>query len=304
MSKQARGYSLLLLTAMIWGCAFVAQSVGMDYIGPFTFQAVRCLLGAITLVPVLLIRKALPAGGRPAKSGNKTLLLGGVLCGTVLFAATNLQQFGLCHTTVSKSGFISALYILIVPILGLFLHKKVKPIVWGCLLAACLGLYLLSMEGGVGAISVGDVLTLCSAACFAVHILVIDYFSPRVDGVKLSFLQFTVSSLLSALCMILWETPKLPAILNCWLPLCYTGIMSSGVAYTLQILAQRDTKPAVATLLMSLESVFAAVFGWLLLKETLSVRQLLGCAILFAATVLALLPQKNVRWASKQQLKN
>ena len=157
MSKQVRGYGFLLLTAMIWGCAFVAQSVGMDYIGPFTFQAVRCLLGAITLVPVLLIRKALPAGDRPAKSGNQTLLLGGVLCGAVLFAATNLQQFGLCYTTVSKSGFISALYILIVPILGLFLHKKVNPIVWGCLLAACLGLYLLSMEGGIDAISVGEI---------------------------------------------------------------------------------------------------------------------------------------------------
>lgn len=292
MEQKLRGYCYLLLTAMIWGCAFVAQSVGMDYIGPFTFQAVRCGLGALTLLPCLLMRRRGPV--RPAApAARRQTVLGGILCGCALFAATNLQQVGLLYTTVSKSGFISALYILIVPILGLFLHKKVRPFLWLCLIAACIGLYLLSMESGLGSLSLGDGLTLLCAVCFAAHILIIDHFCGETDGVVLSFLQFLVSAALSAVCMFLWEAPSVKSILNCWLPLCYTGILSSGVAYTLQIIAQKYTKPSTATLIMSLESVFAALFGWLLLQEQLSLRQLAGCAIMFTATILALLPEKQ-----------
>ena len=293
MSKQAKGYSYLLLTAMIWGCAFVAQSVGMQYIGPFTFQAVRCALGACTLIPYLLVSKKADTQSRMEPIPVKSQILGGVLCGAALFAATNLQQFGLLYTTVSKSGFISALYILIVPILGVFLHKKIPSYLWICILSACVGLYLLSMEDGLGSLSLGDGLTLMSAICFAIHILIVDAFCNKVDGVQLSFIQFLVSSFLSAICMWIWESPSLSTILACWLPLGYTGILSSGVAYTLQILAQKHTKPAIATLIMSLESVFAALFGWLLLKEQLTVRETLGCVFMFCATLLALLPSKK-----------
>lgn len=295
MPKELRGYCYLTLTAMIWGCAFVAQSVGMDYIGPFTFQALRCLLGAITLLPVILLHRR-KTGAAVKSADRKTLLTGGICCGIALFAATNLQQLGLMTTTVSKSGFISALYILIVPILGVFFHKKIRPIIWLCVFAACCGLYLLSMHEGISRFSIGDGFTLMCAFCFAVHILVVDYFSPKCDGVILSCIQFLVASLLSGVCMLITEKPDFSNIAACWLPLSYTGILSSGVAYTLQILAQKDTRPAIATLLMSLESVFAAVFGWLLLNEALSTRELLGCALMFGATLVALLPEKHKRF--------
>lgn len=301
MGKKLQGTMMLLLTALIWGSSFVAQRAGMEYIGPFTFNGIRSLIGGLVLIPVIFLfskEKNAELTEGEKKAGKKTLLLGGILCGIVLFAASSLQQIGMVYTTAGKAGFITALYIVLVPILGVFIRKKVKPIVWLCVILAVAGLYLLCMTDGLS-LGRGDLLVLLCAFAFSIHILVIDYFAPRTDGVALSCIQFFVCGILSLFPMFLAETPVWFAILDCWIPILYAGVLSCGVAYTLQILAQKHTDPTVASLLLSLESVFAAIAGAIILHEQLAPRELAGCVLMFAAIIIAQLPSKTEREAAE-----
>ncbi|WP_269477255.1 DMT family transporter [Hominibacterium faecale] len=305
MNKKLRGNLLLLLTALIWGTSFVAQRAGMDYIEPFTFNGIRSLIGGIVLIPVIFfLGKMNPADDKEEsteeekKSENKTLILGGISCGVILFVASSLQQFGVVYTTAGKAGFITALYIVIVPILSFFIGKKIRPIVWLCVLLSLAGLYLLCMKDGLS-INKGDFLVLLCAFGFSIHILVIDHFSPKTDGVKMSCIQFFVCGIISLVPMAIFETPVWSDILDCWFPILYTGAISCGVAYTLQIIAQKDTDPTIASLLLSLESVLAAISGVLILHEQISPRELIGCIVMFAAIIIAQLPSKTERLSAK-----
>ena len=295
MNKQMQGNLMLLLTALIWGSAFVAQSAGMDYVGPFTYSTARNLIGFAVLIPVIIVfrkkaRSLHPTTDAENRALNKRSIIGGIVCGIALGVAGNFQQVGISMTTAGKAGFITALYIILVPILGIFLKKKVPKIIWLCVWIALIGFYLLCMKGGF-TLSKGDLLCLICAVCFSGHILVIDHFNTKnVDGVLMSSVQFLVAGLLSMVLMFLFEQPTLNSIWDAKLTILYAGVLSSGVAYTLQILGQKHTNPTVATLLMSLESVFAAVFGALFLKEILSPRELIGCVLVFAAVILAQIP--------------
>ena len=292
--NQIRNSCLLLLAAFIWGTAFVAQSVGMEYIEPFTFSMIRSLLGSAFLVPcIFVLGKWKGAKGKQQQEDRKEMLKGGAACGIVLFIAVNLQQVALLYAGVGKSGFLTALYIVIVPVIGVFLGKKLgkKLIISVCF--AVLGLYLLCMKPGSLGFAFGDILLLLCAAAFSCHILVIDRYTQKVDGVKLSCLQFFVCGILSAVVMLFLEKPSWPAILAAGVPLLYTGILSSGVAYTLQIVGQRGMNPVVASLIMSLESVISALAGWVILGQILSWREVAGCVVMFAAIILAQLPEKS-----------
>lgn len=294
---QIRNSLLLLLTATIWGTAFVAQSVGMDYVEPFTFTCVRSIIGGIVLIPCIWFLRKWKAKEQAAFNGlknrpivTKTEWNGGICCGVALFAASNFQQIGILHTTVGKAGFITALYVVIVPLMGLFFKKKVSIVIWFCVVLSVIGLYLLCMTEGTLALAYGDFLVLVCAILFSVHIMVIDYFSPKGDGVVISCIQFFVCGLLSGIVMMFVENPQLENILAAKIPILYAGVLSSGVAYTLQIVGQKDMNPTVASLILCLESVVSALAGWLILNEALSMRELLGCVLMFAAIVLAQVP--------------
>lgn len=294
---QIRNSLLLLLTATIWGTAFVAQSVGMDYVEPFTFTCVRSIIGGIVLIPCIWFLRKWKAKEQAAFNGlknrpivTKTEWIGGICCGVALFAASNFQQIGILHTTVGKAGFITALYVVIVPLMGLFFKKKVSIVIWFCVVISVIGLYLLCMTEGTLALAYGDFLVLVCAILFSVHIMVIDYFSPKGDGVVISCIQFFVCGLLSGIVMMFVENPQLENILAAKIPILYAGVLSSGVAYTLQIVGQKDMNPTVASLILCLESVVSALAGWLILNEALSMRELLGCVLMFAAIVLAQVP--------------
>ncbi len=289
--KNWKSPLLLLLTAAIWGVAFVAQSMGMDYVEPFTFNGVRNLLGALVLLPVIY---GMSGKKEAAEEENdaKTLWLGGVLCGLCLCVATSLQQIGIQYTTAGKAGFLTAMYIIIVPVLGLFLKKKCSPFVGISIGLATVGLYLLSIKAGFS-IGKGDIYVILCAVVFSVHILVIDYFAPKCNGVKLACIQFLVCGVLCSVIALVAEEPSLGGILAAWLPITYAGVMSCGVAYTLQIIGQKGMNPTVASLILSLESVISVLAGWLILHQTLSVRELIGCVIMFAAIILAQLPGKS-----------
>lgn len=295
---------LLLLTAAIWGVAFVAQSVGMDYVGPFTFNTVRSLIGGIVLIPCIMLLKRINAGSKDTAgaaehaSGDpagqrKVLLTGGVACGVLLCIASNLQQFGIMYTSVGKSGFITAMYIVLVPVVGIFLKKKAGVKIWCSVAIAVCGLYLLCMTDNGFSIQKGDLLLLLGAVAFSFHILTIDYFSPKVDGVKMSCIQFFTCGILSMVCMFLFEQPQIGAILQAWMPIVYAGVMSCGVAYTLQIVGQKGMNPTVASLILSTESVISVIAGWLILHQKLSGRELLGCVLMFAAIILVQLPERK-----------
>ena len=300
MSRKVRGSVMLFTTAFIWGSSFVAQKVGMDFIGPFTYNGIRFLVGALVLVPVILAMNGIkkkkndPVTDAAAlKAQRKTLLIGGLSCGAVLFVASSLQQHGLMFVSAGMVGFITALYIVLVPILGLFIGRKVRKILWLSVALATVGLYLLCITTGF-TIGKGDLLVIACAFGFAVHILIIDYFSPKADGIKLSCLQFFLAGLFSVPFMAIFETVDWTNILICWFPILYTGVMSCGVAYTLQVIGQKDVEPAVASLILSLESVFAVIAGIIILHEQVSSREVLGCAIMFAAIILAQLPEKKL----------
>lgn len=295
MSKKMRGNLMLLLTALIWGTAFVAQSAGMDHVQPFTYNGVRTLIGGLVLIPVIMLFDRLkPADSRPSaaeqKAINKNSLIGGICCGTVLCVASCFQQFGVSMTTAGKAGFITALYIVIVPLMGVFIKKKIPKIIWLCVAIAVAGFYLLCVKEGFS-VGTGDLLVLCCAFFFSIHIMVIDHFTAgKVDGVRMSCVQFLVAGIMAIVLMFLFEEPTLASIWDARVSILYAGIMSCGVAYTLQILGQKDTDPTTATLLMSLESVFAALSGWVLLHESLSLKEIFGCAMVFAAVILAQIP--------------
>lgn len=299
---------LLLLAAIIWGIAFVAQSVGMEYVGGFTFNAVRSLIGAAVLVPLILLsgqkknadtktaevisHSGLSGGRVSGIQGQKELIIGGISCGICLCLASNFQQFGIKYTSVGKAGFITACYIVIVPIIGLFLGKKCSRFIWSAVVMALIGLYLLCITDGFS-VGKGDLLVLVCAFLFSVHILVIDHFSPKVDGVKLSCLQFLTCGIISGISALLFEYPEFSAIRQAWMPILYAGVMSCGVAYTLQIIGQKNMNPTVASLILSLESCISVLAGWLLLGQKLSGKEIVGCVIMFAAIILAQLPQKQ-----------
>lgn len=294
---SVRNSLLLLLTATIWGVAFVAQSVSMDYIGGFTFNAIRNLMGSVTLLPVILVLGRTKSTGAKAESSpaeRKTLLTGGICCGILLCLASNFQQFGIKYTTVGKAGFITACYIIIVPILGIFLKKKCSSFIWIAVILSLCGLYLLCLTPGEDfAIGRGELLVLICAVLFSLHILVIDHFSPLVDGVKMSCIQFLVCGILSGIPALLFESPDLSGILAAKIPLLYAGVLSCGVAYTLQIVGQKNMNPTVASLILSLESCISVIAGWLILGQSLSGREILGCVLMFGAIILAQLPQKK-----------
>lgn len=290
MKKQLSGVIALLGATVIWGSAFIAQSVGMDKIGPFTFQAVRCFLAVVFLFPA----SALFSKGKPFwKSwADPALWRSGVICGLALFAASSLQQIGLVYTDAGKAGFLTAMYIVFVPFLGLSLGQRPGRNALLSLIPAIVGLYLLSCTS-VSGINKGDVLLLLCAVAFSVQILLIDRHCAGLDGLKLNCIQALVAAVLSVPWALLTETVDASRIASCWLPLGYAGILSMGVAYTLQIVGQKRVAPSAAALLMSLESVFAALFGWLLLHETMTGAEELGCLLVFAAVVISQLPEKK-----------
>ena len=292
--SKLKGNSMLILTALIWGTAFVAQSVGMDFVGPFTFLAARSIIGGIVLIPCIFLLNKIGSKDKKIekKENKKDLIVGGVLCGIVLCAASSLQQVGIIYTSVGKAGFITALYIVIVPILGLFLKKKVQSNVWLSVVISMVGLYLLCVKENLG-INKGDFLMFLSAFVFSIHILVIDHFSPIVDGVKMSCIQFFVCGIIAFIPAVIFENPELKNIRAAYTPILYSGIMSCGVAYTLQIVGQKYTDPVLASLILSLESVFAALSGWLILKEVFSGKELIGCILVFSAIIMAQLPSKS-----------
>lgn len=292
MSKKTIGNLMLLLAAMIWGASFVAQVVGLEYVGPFTFLAVRSLLGSLVLLPVIAILDKSGISQKPANSAEKkTLLLAGCLCGLFLFTACALQQVGLMTTEAGKGGFLTALYIIMVPVIGLFFRKKVSPWVWLAVILAVIGLYLLC--AGDMTMGIGEILLILCAVAFSGHIMVIDHFSPHVDGVRLSCLQFFICGMICLVIALFTEDISLSSILKCWMPIAYSGILSAGAGYTLQILGQARTEPTTASLLMSLESVFSVLFGWLLIHEQLTAAELSGCALVFIGVILAQLPSKK-----------
>ena len=269
-AKHSKNFILLFLTALIWGVAFVAQSVAMDYIGPYTFNAVRSLLGGIVLVPCVFLfgqKKKSVIDEDPSKGTAidrpGDMITGGLLCGIMLFLSTTLQQVGIQYTTVAKAGFITALYIILVPILGIFLKKRVSVQIWISVVIAIIGLYLLCMKGSFY-LGQGDFLVLLCSLCFALHILVIDHFTDKVNGVKLSCIQFFVSGLLSSILMFLFEAPAISAIFSAWL-----------------------TDPTIASLILSLESVVSVLAGWIILGQSLTPREILGCLLMFGAIILA-----------------
>ena len=273
---------MLLLTSLIWGTAFVAQSVGMDFLERFTYNGVGSFIGGVTLLPGIWLLEKM--NGKPEVDGTrKDLIQGGIACGLLLFAASSLQQMGIQYTTAGKAGFITAFYIVFVPVLGIFLKKAAGWKVWMSVFLALIGLYFLCIKEGL---------------VFGVHNLVIDYYSPKVDGVKMSCIQFFVCGIASLPFMFLTETPQIGDILDARMPILYAGVMSCGVAYTLQILGQKHANPAIASLLLSMESCFSVLSGWIILGETLSAREGIGCVLMFVAIILAQLPDK------REKLKN
>lgn len=299
--NQMRQVVFPILAAFIWGTAFVAQDLCADSIGTFAFNATRYFIAVLALLVVILISDMLKKNkptltAQEKKAANKQLWLGGLCCGAALAIASNFQQAGLvAGTDAGKAGFITALYVVLVPVFGLFFKRKVSLPTWIAVVLSVVALYLLCIKGDFS-LAPGDLLILVCAVCFAVHILVIDHFTAYCDGVKLSCLQFLFAGIISTICMFIFEDVDFAAILSCALPLLYVGIFSCGVGYTLQILAQKDSNPTVVTILLSLESVFAVIAGAIILKQQMTVREYIGCAIMFAAVILA-----QIQFPTKQK---
>lgn len=297
VSDRVRHSLFPILAAFIWGTAFVFQSMCTDYIGPMTFNALRAVAAVIVLLIIIFIfdkaNKNKPVKTEAQKKlDRKNLLVGGICCGIALAAASNFQQLGIADTSAGKTAFITALYVVIVPIFGLILKKHVPATVWLGVVLAIVGLYCLCIKGDF-TIATSDLYVVVCAVIFAVHILVIDHFTNLVDGIKLSCMQFAVVMVISGVGALIFEKPEIGQIMQCWLPVAYVGVFSSGVAYTLQILAQKGANPTVVTILLSLESVFGTIAGAIILKEKMSVKEYIGCAFMFAAVILAQLPGKK-----------
>ena len=293
------GSVFLALAAIIWGSSFVAQTAGAEFVGPFTFISIRSLLGSVALLPVIFIMDAFKKKSKPqeykkmTKADYKYLFIGGGICGVVLCAASNLQQLGIDGGTApGMAAFITALYILLVPIFSVFLGKKIRPVIWVCVGVSIVALYLLCVKDG-GRVQGSDLYVLACAVCYAIHILVIDKVSPNLDGVRLSAMQFFVAGLISAIPMLVFEDVSLEAIKAAAPSIAYSGIMSSAVAFTFQILGQQKTEPTIATMIMSLESVFGVLTAMIVLSQVPTTRETLGCILMFAAIIVAQLPEKK-----------
>lgn len=292
---QLRQSAILLFTALIWGVAFVAQSVGMDYIGPYTLIGIRFLLGALTLLPLVLLQNKTvhtgPDGKRRTQDGRAmsgaVLVRGGILCGIALGVASVFQQIGIAHTTVGKAGFLTAMYIVIVPVYAFFRGRKTKPLIWLCVAIAIAGIYFLSMPAGRITLTTGDAMCLASAFVFAVQITLVGHYANLADGVRLAVLEFLTSSVIGFVLMLFFEHPQAGAIWQAAWPLLYLGVLSSGTAYTLQFIGQRGLNPTIASLIMSLESPIALLAGFLFLHQTLTLRELSGCGLMAVAIVLS-----------------
>lgn len=294
-SKRLRGNILLFIAAFIWGTAFVGQRLGVNYLHGCTFNGIRSLIGCMALLPVIFVfDKKGKRENLEKKSSARTLIVGGIVCGILLFVASTAQTVAMVGADEGKAGFMTTLYLIIVPLLGIFVGKKVSPVVWISAFFALIGLYFLCVEKGTSfSFDKSEILLLVCAFVFSLHILAVDYFSPKVDGVKLSCVQFLVVFLISLVYIIFIDKPNPADILKCLGPLLYLGIMSSGVAYTLQIVAQKDTEPAVASIIMSMESLFALLAGAAFSQVMPPLRALLGCALMLIAIVLVQLPPKG-----------
>jgi len=298
-NTRLRSSLILVAGAMIWGFAFVSQSVGARYVEAGTFLAFRSWIAVLFLMPVLAVvsgmrTKAGEPTGAPLNRAQKRIhLLGGVCCGTALFLASAAQQMGIAYTTTAKAGFITALYVIIVPVLSVLLGQVPSKRIWFCVLLGLVGLYLLCMTGISFSLGRGDALMLLCAFLFSIQIMLVNYFSGRVDGLRLSFLEMLTEAVLATVFMLVFEHPTREGIMAAMPALLYAGIMSSGVAYTFQIIGQKGTDPTVASLIMSLESVFSAIGGWLILHQKLSVREAAGCALMFMAIVISQLPDRQ-----------
>ena len=297
---KLKGNLMLLLTALVWGISFISQSIGVETLSPATFNGVRSVLGGITLLPVIfLMNRAKKKRSEPEKSGGVNLLIGGIICGVLLCLASTIQTAGMVYTSPGKAGFITALYMVIVPIIGLFMGKKLRAVLVAAVMIAVVGVYLLCMNESL-VINKGDIMVFICAIIFSFHIMAIDYFSPKVDGVKLSCIQFFVCGILDLIWMFIFDSYNVTQILACWKAIAYSGIMSCGVAYTLQVVGQKYTDPTSASILMSLESVFAVLatvilvsLGWDLEGGMLTLREILGCVLMFGAILLVQLPEKQ-----------
>ncbi len=301
MSKRAKSNIMLFLTAFIWGSAFVAQKVGAE-IGTFTFNGIRTFVGGLTLIPVILVMDYLakrkddytePTVEEKA-ADRRIILIGGMCCGLALFVASTLQQYGINFTTPGKAGFITALYCVIVPFLSIFVGKKIRKIIWLCVILGVTGLYFLCIEPGESLrLQRGDFFVLLCAFAFAMHIMVIDHFSPKTNGVKLSCIQFLFAGGLGIVLMLIFEHPSLSVIMSGAGSILYAGVLSCGIAYTLQVVAQANARPTEASLILSLESVFAVIAGAIVLGDQMDLRGYLGCALMMSAVVLSQLPEKE-----------
>ena len=286
MNTRTKYNLLLVFAAMIWGSAFVAQKSG-GTLGGFTYNGIRTLLGGLVLIPIyFLLRK---------NKEMKTSIMGGIFCGLALFIASNLQQFGINNTSASKAGFITSLYAIIVPFLSIFLHKKIRPIVWVSVVISLAGLYLLNYSAEGLSINIGDIQLMLCALAFAFQILIIDHYSDHVNGVLMSATQFIVAGLLSIVCMFLFEKPQINDILASWWPIVYAGVFSCAIAYTLQIVGQRYVPPTEASLIFCLESVFSLLAGTIFLHERMKAINYIGCLLIFIAVVLSQWPKKAER---------
>lgn len=290
MSKKMKANLLLFIAAFIWGTAFVAQKSG-GAIGSFTFNGIRTFIGGLVLLPLVIRNhkdKSLPLF-------TKEELTGGIVCGFFLFIAASLQQFGLAYTTAGKAAFITTLYVVFCPILSLIVHKKkTRPLVWLCVVLDVIGLYLLCMTDASFSIQLGDTLVILCAVAFAAQMVSVDNFIDRIDGLKLSCIQFLFSGLLGIICMFIFEGPvSVSNIMTAWFPILYAGVISCGIAYTFQVLGQKEATPTIAALILCLESVFGVLAGAVLLHETMTMREILGCIIMFAAVVISNLPEKS-----------
>ncbi len=287
----------MLLTALVWGIGFVAQSAGMEIIGANTFNGIRMLVGSLVLLPLAIF-----LGKKSKELSSKTLLVGGIVCGCLLCAASTIQTWALAYTTAGKSGFITAMYIIFVPIIGIFMKKRITAQTIICALIAVFGMYLLCVSENIGSINFGDIMTLVCAIIFSFHIIAVDHYSPNVNAVQFSCLQFFVCGIINIILMFLFENPSFAVIKECTIPILYSGLFACGIGYTLQPVGQRYAEPTTASILMSMESVFALLSGIIILGDTPSLTELIGCFIMFAAIILIQLPDNILRFAKRKEI--
>ncbi len=294
ISKTNISYTFLWITAIIWGFAFVAQRMGMEFVGPFTFNGIRFALGALSLLPILYFSKRAKKSP-PKKQAKVSLIMGGVLAGLALFLGASLQQIGIVNTTAGNAGFITSLYVIITPLLGLLFKQKLSKQVWIGVVLATIGLYFLSVSGSFS-MGKGDLFVLVAAFFFACHVLLIAWLSPQFNILKLSIIQFSITSILSMIIAIYTEQIEWNSIFQAAIPIIYGGVCSVGIAYTLQVAGQRNTKPSLAAIILSFEALFAAIGGWFLLDEVLNMREIMGCLLMLVGIIIAQVKfKKNIQ---------